>query len=97
MVEPLAKASIWLNEWIGFTDDKRLEQNHPSVRRVVRRLKDRGYYVDLRRVFEHQSIAFLVLTSSALYYLTLQFASGSIAMLSVILCQALVFSYCTMW
>lgn len=97
IAEPLANASMWLNEWIGFTSDKQLERNHPALQKAVRHLKLRGHYVDLRRVFEHQSIAFLALTSSALYYLTLQFATRGVAVLTVVLCQLLVFSYCTMW
>lgn len=97
LVEPLANTSIWLNEWLGFTNDKQLESSHPAVQKTVRHLKRRGYYVDLRRLFEHQSIAFLTITSSAIYYLALQVATRGVALMTVVVCHALVFSYCTMW
>lgn len=96
IAEPLARASIALNEWIGFTSDSRLERNHPAVQKAVRRLKTRGYYVDLRRMFEHQSIAFLSLTSTAVYYLALQFSTRGVAALTVVLCQLVGFACCTM-
>jgi hypothetical protein len=97
LVQPLAHVSIWLNEWLGFHDDKQLRKRHPAVQRAVRRFKARGYYVDLRRLFEHQSLAFLGLTSTALYYLMCQFATQGVALLIVGICQSLVFAYCTMW
>jgi hypothetical protein len=97
LVEPLARASMWLNDWVGFTSAEQLERNHPAVQKKIRHLKDKGCYVDLRRVFEHQSIAFLTLTSSALYYLSRQFVSQGLAVLVVVLSQAVVFYFCTMW
>ena len=96
IVEPLARASIALNDWIGFTSEKQLGRNHPAVQKAVRRLKTRGYYVDLRRVFEHQSIAFLSLTSTALYYLASQFSTTGVAVLTVVLSQVVVLASCTM-
>ena len=52
LVEPLARASIKLNEWLGFYSDENLDLLHPVFRKVVVRLKRRGHYVDLRRLFE---------------------------------------------
>ena len=95
IAEPLARASIALNEWIGFSSEKQLGRNHPAVQKAVRRLKARGYYVDLRRLFEHQTLAFLSLTSTALYYLASQFSTRGVAVLTVLLCQVAVLACCT--
>lgn len=96
LVEPLARASIKLNEWLGFYSDDNLDALHPVFRKVVVRLKRRGHYVDLRRVFEHQSLVFLGLTCSVLFYTMSQVMSQPMALFTVCLFQAGMLGYCTM-
>lgn len=96
LVEPLANASIKLNEWLGFYSQENLEALHPVFRRAVLRLKRRGGYVDLRRVFEHESIAFLTVTSTVLFFVMSHFVSQPMAVLTIILFQVGLLGYCTM-
>lgn len=96
LVEPLATASIKLNEWLGFYSEENLEALHPVFRKAVVQLRRRGCYVDLRRVFEHESLAFLTLTSAGLFFVFSHFLSHAMSVIAICVLQVGLLAYCIM-